>query len=159
MHCRVFWLGPHTGVSHIKTLYWEGVLKFYFQSLSLSVHKSYNSATFFLKSWNFSRMPCLLLLRELLAFEQSVIRRVLKLNKYYLHNLLHDAGPKLNKISFEPGMPIWNPPFFHKLAGIRIRNFSAGFGLQFFLNINILILRYLFHVDMYVKYQNVLNWT
>ncbi len=51
---------------------------------------------------------------------------------------------------------IRNPPVFHKLSGIR--NFNAGFGFQNFLNINIWILRYLFHVK-YKKNQHVLNWT
>ncbi len=36
--------------------------------------------------------------------------------------------------------------FFDKLSGIRIRNFSAEFGFQFFSQHKFLILRYLFHV-------------
>ncbi len=55
--------------------------------------------------------------------------------------------------------------FFINYQESGIRNFSAGFGFHefgfwipdsdsnFFLNINILILRYFFHVKMYVKYQ------
>ncbi len=45
--------------------------------------------------------------------------------------------------------------FFHKLSGIRIRNFSAGFGFQFFSPQKYLNLRFLFYVKMKVKYQKM----
>ena len=51
-------------------------------------------------------------------------------------------------VSSRDGNP--NPSVFHKLSGIRI--FSAGFEFQFFsLNINVWILRYLFHVKLNVN--------